>query len=117
MSPADKPTPNPILAVLVAWGIPAVLGGVLALLLAKSGDSERAATLQRDVIELKAEVTYMKNNYTPVRQTENLQQEERELSRTMNTKLDVMSTQLSDVIMVLSTGSPASTTHGIGKLR
>lgn len=101
-TPTEKPLPQLLANAFVGWAIPALLGAFFAMLISNSGQAEKVAALDRRQSMIEQEVQYFKQNYTPVRQTEGLQQEIQDLRKSTDSKLDALSKQLNDVLIVLN---------------
>lgn len=105
MSTAEHPVPRPTTITMpqvLGWLAPAVGGALLVMLLSSSGSTQRTDTNTATITQLQKDVEFVKQNYTPSKQTDDLRDDVRELTRQMNAKLETLIAQQNTMMMELS---------------
>lgn len=87
---------------LFSWAAPAVAGAFLVMLLGRSGEGQKVEQNSAAIIQMAKDIEFVKNNYTPTKQTDDLRDDVRELSRQLNTKLETIIAQQNNMMMEIS---------------
>ncbi len=101
---AEAPEPNkgPSIHPLAGWIIAAVGSALLVMLLNRSGETQRVDSLTAAVVKIQQDIDFIKTNYTLVKQTDDLRDDVRELTRTVNSKLETVIAQQNTLMLEFS---------------
>lgn len=83
--------------------IMAALGSaLLVMLLNRSGDNQRTEQNTAALAQLTKDVEFIRQNYTPSKQTDDLREDVKELTRAVNSKLETLITQQNTLMLEMS---------------